>query len=100
MTGFGSVVKHLPTQELRVCSPLTPTKMTKKEICFSGSSQEIFSVYHVKEPSLSCVVGSPILHYGPLIKTNNLYAPTPNENVRVWKGKAAKIILIKKVCKC
>jgi len=39
----------------------------------------LFTGHVIKEPGLSCVIGrSSILHYGPLIKTNNLYSPTPN----------------------
>ena len=64
--GLGSVMKH-STADPGIASsiPLTPTKITKKEIC-TGSSQEkcsrvsVLYTGHVKEPGLSCVVGTPV----------------------------------------
>jgi len=60
-------------------SPLIPTKMTKKEIC-TGSSPENAPVYQCLTlgtfKNLVCHVR--YLALGPLIETNNRYAPTPN----------------------
>jgi len=52
---------------------LFPGKCSRVSVLYTG---------HVKEPGL-CGGRTSILHYGPLIETNNLYAPTPNGNVRV-----------------
>jgi len=87
--GFGSVVKH-STADPGIASSTPLTKITNKEIC-TGSSQEkcsrvsVLYAEHVKEPGLACVLGAPVsMHYGPLIETNNMYAPTPNgQSVRV-----------------
>jgi len=90
--GTSSVVKHLTADQgiARLTPSLWTTKITKKEIC-NGSFQEkcsrvsVLYTGHVKEHGLPCVVGAPVsctLALGPLIETNNLYAPTPNVNVR------------------
>ena len=40
--GFGSVVKHLTADpEIASPTPLTPTKITKKEICTGSSSGKV-----------------------------------------------------------
>ena len=67
-SGYGSVVKHSTADPgIASSTPLTPTKITKKEIhVCTGSSQEKYSrisvlnTEHVKEPGLSCVVGAPV----------------------------------------
>jgi len=70
---FGSVVKHsTPDQGIASSIPLTPTKITEKEIC-TGSSQEkcsrvsVFYTRYIKEPGLSCVG---VLQYLALWATN------------------------------
>ena len=68
----GSNSLSLGWQGLRVRSPLTPTKITEKEIC-TGSSQDkcsrvsVLYTGHVKEPGLSSVVD---LQYLALWATN------------------------------
>ena len=64
--GFGAVVKHsIADPGIVSLIPLTPTEITKKEIC-TGSCQEkcsrvlVLFTGHVKESSLSCVVGAPV----------------------------------------
>jgi len=61
--------------------PSLQQKLLKKEVC-TGSSQENAPVCHCSRYRtwLVCHVWwhSSILHYGPQIVTNNLYAPTRN----------------------
>jgi len=72
---------RLPTQGLRVRSPLTPTKITKNGDMywfFPVKNAPVYQCVTLGTLYIMCGGRCSILHYGPLIKTNNMYAPTPN----------------------
>jgi len=75
---------RLPTQGLRVRSPLKLLKKGDMYWFFPVKNAPVYQCVTLCTLNIMCGRRCSILHYGPLIETNNMYAPTPNgKTVRV-----------------